>query len=57
MATLRCLGSSSAGNCFILECGQDILILDAGIKMSDILKSLNYDKGLMRVRGCLVTHL
>lgn len=57
MARLQCLGSSSAGNCFILTCGEDILILDAGIGMKEVLKGLNYGKDFGRVRGCLVTHL
>lgn len=57
MARLQCLGSSSAGNSFILTCGEDILILDAGIGMKEVLKALNYGKDFGRVRGCLVTHL
>jgi hypothetical protein len=57
MARLQCLGSSSEGNCFILTCGEDSLILDAGISMKEVLKSLNYGKNFGSVRGCLVTHL
>lgn len=27
---LRCLGSSSAGNCYLLDSGKEVLILDCG---------------------------
>ena len=54
---LICLGSSSAGNCFLLYAGEDVLILDAGIGFKEINKSLNYGGEFGKVRGCLVTHL
>jgi hypothetical protein len=57
MATLHCIASSSAGNSFVLECSNDILVLDLGVGFNKILKTLNYEKGFDRVRGCLVTHL
>ena len=57
MSKIKCLGSSSAGNCFLLYAGDDILILDAGLGFKDINKSLNYGGEFERVRGCLVTHL
>lgn len=57
MARLKCLGSSSSGNCFILECSGEILLLDLGVAFRKVLKSLNYGKDMERVRGCLVSHL
>ena len=42
---LKCLGSSSRGNCYILE---------AGIPMRDIKKGLGWQLG--KVVGCLVSH-
>lgn len=54
MATIKCLGSSSAGNCYILECNDEILIIELGISWKDILKGLNYD--LTKVVGCVVSH-
>ena len=57
MSKIKCLGSSSAGNCFLLYAGNDILILDAGLGFKDINKSLNYGGEFESVRGCLVTHL
>lgn len=33
---LKCLGSSSRGNCYILEAADETLIVEAGIPMRDI---------------------
>lgn len=54
MLRLKCLGSSSYGNCLILTCGDDKLILDLGVSWSEILSGLDYD--LTNVCGCLVSH-
>lgn len=52
--TLTVLGSESKGNCYLVESGSGILIIEAGIRLSEVKKALNYD--LSRVVGCLVTH-
>ena len=52
---LRVLGSSSKGNCYILETDTGSLILDCGVRFPDIQKALGFD--LSRVVGCLVTHV
>ena len=54
---LKCISSSSAGNAFVLECRDDILLLELGVTFDKILKTLNYGEGFEKVRGCLVTHL
>lgn len=51
---IKCLGSGSSGNCYLLECENEVLILDCGIGIKDIKKALNFD--LRRVSGVLVTH-
>lgn len=51
---LRCLGSSSSGNCYILYNNIEAIILEAGVKFSDIKKSLNFD--LSKVKGVVVSH-
>jgi|SRR5665648_524999 len=51
---LKVLGSSSKGNCYLLQTPTGTLILDCGIKFKDIQKALDFD--LTRVKGCLVTH-
>lgn len=52
---LRCLGSSSSGNCYILSNNKEEIILEAGVKFSEIKKALNFD--LSKVKGVVVSHL
>lgn len=51
---LKCLSSGSIGNCYLLECNNEILILDCGISIKDIKVGLNFD--LSKVVGCVITH-
>lgn len=51
---LKILGSSSSGNCYLLEAKNETLILECGLPYKTILKGLNFD--LNNVVGCLVTH-
>lgn len=52
--SLEILGSSSAGNCYILRVGDKVLLLEAGINFNKIQERLNFR--LKEVIGCLVTH-
>lgn len=51
---LKCLGSGSGGNCYLLSTETETLILDSGIPVMEIKKGLNFD--LSKVVGCVVTH-
>jgi len=52
---LKCLGSSSAGNCYLLTSNSgETLILDCGIPIKEIKKGLGWD--IRNVVGCVVTH-
>lgn len=51
---LRCLGSSSAGNCYLLDSGKEVLILDCGIDIQKIKKGLNWN--ISRIVGVCVSH-
>ena len=52
---LLCLGSGSQqGNCYLLDSGNEVLILDAGIPIKQIKKGLNWD--ISKVVGVCVTH-
>ena len=55
MATLRCLGSSSSGNCFLLECQGETLILDLGLDWKSVMRAIGYR--LEVVVGALVSHI
>ena len=48
------LGSSSSGNCYILDNGKEALILEAGVRFQEVKKALGYN--LRKVVGCLITH-
>lgn len=52
---LKCLGSSSAGNCYLLTSNNgETLILDCGIQIKDIKKGLDWN--IKDVVGVLCTH-
>jgi phosphoribosyl 1,2-cyclic phosphodiesterase len=51
---LKVLGSSSRGNCYLLQGEKETLILECGISFKQIKEALNYD--LSQVVGTLVTH-
>lgn len=52
---LKCLGSSSAGNCYLLTSNNgETLILDCGIPIKEIKKGLNWN--VKDVVGALCTH-
>lgn len=52
--TLKVLGSSSAGNCYLLENEKETLIIEAGLRFDAIQKALKFN--LRKVVGCLVSH-
>ncbi len=52
--TLKVLSSESAGNCYLIESDSQCLIIEAGIRLKELKKALNYD--LSKVIGCLITH-
>lgn len=47
-------GSESSGNNYILESNEDILLLEAGIRLQVVKQYLNYD--LSKIRGVCLTH-
>lgn len=51
---LKCTQSGSTGNNYWIEHNNQILLLDAGIPIADIKKSIDYRVG--DVVGCLATH-
>lgn len=51
---LKCLGSSSAGNCYLLESETECLVLETGIKFSEVKKALDFNIG--KIVGVVVSH-
>lgn len=54
MKTLTVVGTGSTGNCYILNCDGEKLILDAGVRFAEIKKALNWS--IKGVQGVVVTH-
>lgn len=55
MSKLTVLGSSSKGNGYLLECGGQILIIEAGLSYEKVvLPAINWEH--YRVVGCLASH-
>ena len=54
MASFKCVGSGSSGNCYILKSNNEKLILDCGLPIKVIKQGLDFDLG--GIQGILVTH-
>lgn len=52
---LKVLSSSSSGNCYIIYNKDEAIILEAGVKFSEIKKALNFD--LSKVKAVVCSHL
>lgn len=51
---LKVLATGSKGNAYILQAGNDKLLLECGIPYKEILKGIDFD--LYGVQGCLISH-
>nr|DAM22970.1 MAG TPA: YycJ-like MBL-fold protein [Bacteriophage sp.] len=52
---LKCLGSSSAGNCYLLTSNNgETLILDCGIPIKEIKKGLDWN--IRGIKGMIISH-
>ena len=51
---LKALGSSSSGNCYLLDDGKQILILEAGVPFSDVKEAIDYQTN--RIVAVIYTH-
>lgn len=51
---LKVLGSSSSGNCYLLENEKESLLIEAGVSLKSIDKAVKFDYG--KVVGCLISH-
>ena len=51
---LKVLGSSSSGNCYLLENDKEALMIEAGVDIVDVKRALKYN--MRKVVGCIVSH-
>lgn len=55
MRTLTVVGTGSTqGNCYILDCDGEKLILDAGVRIGEIKKALNWS--IRGLKGVVISH-
>lgn len=54
MMKLKVIGSSSAGNCYLLETGSTCLIIEAGIPFVQVKHALGYD--IRKIQGVIISH-
>ena len=52
---LKVLGSSSSGNCYLLETDKECLVIEAGIPIIKVKQELNFN--IKKVVGCLISHV
>lgn len=51
---LKCVGSSSKGNGYILESENEILLLEAGCDLRSVQKMIDFN--ISKIVGCLISH-
>lgn len=51
---MKTIGSGSSGNCYLLDDGKHILIIEAGIPFSDVKEAIDYQTS--RIVGVLSSH-
>lgn len=54
MAKIKVLGSGSKGNCYLIVCEKETLILELGVPFAEVFRALNYD--ISSCVGALVSH-
>ena len=48
------LGSSSKGNCYVLQNDSEALIIEAGMSLAEVKKALGWD--IAKVKVCIISH-
>lgn len=51
---LKVLGSSSKGNCYVLENEKEALVIDCGVSINSVKEAVNYNTS--KIVGAIVTH-
>ena len=54
MSTVKVLASGSRGNGYLIKTDNSCLIIEAGVRLSDVKNDLNYD--MNKICGCIITH-
>ena len=54
MNHIKVLSSGSDGNCYVVQAGEERILIECGIDHKRILGGLNYN--IRNVKGCLISH-
>ena len=54
MVTLKVVGSGSDGNGYILDDGQEILVIECGVPIAKLLPFIDFK--VTKIKGCIVSH-
>lgn len=51
---LKCLGSSSSGNCYILENETEALVIEAGLPLKEVKRALDFN--VRKIKAVIISH-
>lgn len=51
---LKCIASGSSGNSYALIMDKEILLIEAGVRLFEIKKNIDFQ--ISKVIGCLISH-
>ena len=51
---MKCTGSGSSGNGYVLISDDEILLVECGVPVKEMLRAIDYQTG--KVVGCLISH-
>lgn len=51
---VKCLGSGSSGNGWVIDSGEEAIIIDCGLPPLEAKKAVNFN--ILKIRGCAVSH-
>lgn len=52
---LKCLGSSSSGNCYILENETEALVIEAGLPLKEVKRALGFN--VKKIKAVIISHI
>lgn len=51
---LKCIASGSSGNSYVLISDEEILLMEAGVRLLEVKKFIDFQ--ISKVVGCVITH-
>lgn len=51
---LKCIASGSSGNSYVLISDKEILLIEAGVRLMEVKKYINFQ--VSKIVGCIISH-